>query len=378
MITGDADQQNTGTVDARVVHREFLTLGALVVAALVLFFVTRRMAEAAHDVHANAARQWYAEGTRQFDTGASVSAIAAFRKAAVNDPRDRTYALALARALAAAGRSDDAETVLRYIREHASEDGEVNLQLARIAASRHDVTASARLYRNAVYGVWPTDNREGVSRVRIELARMLIANGQPTAAASELMIVSLGLNDPAESVEVAGLMTQAQEYQRALDMFDRVLRAEPRNAEALAGAGDAAYRLALYARATRYFRQAMNVGPLPGSAAPEALTSEFVISHDPLAPRLLPEERLRRLLADLDLVVARMDACPAAADTRPDIARFRSTLRIEAVRRDPQLIEHGLELIDHVERSAQLSCGAPDPMHAGLLLMAAAHGVEGH
>ena len=44
------------------------------------------------------------------------------------------------------------------LRESEPEDREINLQLARLAASRQDVTEALRFYHNALYAPWPNEH----------------------------------------------------------------------------------------------------------------------------------------------------------------------------------------------------------------------------
>jgi tetratricopeptide (TPR) repeat protein len=363
--------------DDRIAQREFIMLGALFVAALLLFFVTRTMAVAARGVRAETAAEWYAIGQQRIANGTPNLAVSAFRKATVNAPRDRTYALALAQALSTSGDTNGAEAVLNRVRDTAPEDAEVNLQLARIAAARHDVTASARLYRNALYGQWAADATASPRRIRIELARMLIDNAQATAAASELMIAAIDVTDPGDQTSIGTLLVAAHEYQRAADLFRRALVADPGRVDALVGAGEAAFHLGAYANAVRYFQRATNRAPLTGVAAADAEVSRLILTLDPLGPRLAASERARRLVVLLGLIELRLAGCAQGADLARDLGTFEHDIRGDALRRDPDLMEHGIALLERCEREAAM-CGAQDATAAAIRRIAAAHPSEGH
>jgi Flp pilus assembly protein TadD len=361
--------------DVRIVHREFLVLGVVVAAAIVFFMLARVMAAAAHEAHAATALEWYADARAQAGAGHRGAAIASLRKAVVNAPQNRAYAVALGSLLRLDGRLDDAEAVLQRARDSAPDDAEVSLELARISAARHDVTASARLYRGALYGTWPAANGDAILAVRLELARMLLENGQQASAVSELAVAASGADSAAADVAIGSLLLEAGEGQRASEVFARALRVSPDDAEALAGGGESAFQLGAYRDAVRSFRRAGASKPLDPRYAEHAALAELIVAHDPLAPRLTPEERLRRLDEDLDAVGARLAACRPAGPADPDLVAMRASLRLDAVRRDPGLIDEGVALIDRLERDA---CGTPDALHVALQLLAKTRGPEGH
>lgn len=378
MNTGPVDAAPGAAGDSRTVRREFRALAVLICVALVLFGATRSLALFSHSVHARSAQQWYDEGETRMQAGQPAQAVLAFRKAMVNAPRERAYALALAGALAAVGRLDDADVVLREAHNRAPDDADINLQLARDAAARHDVAAAARDYRAALYGTWSGPARPNAPhRVRVELARMFIDHQQYSAATSELIIASLDDMPVAGSLEIGELLLRANESRRAFDTFDRILKAEPQHHEAAVGAARALFQLAEYPRADRYFRRAQALGPLAAQALSEAETCAFITALDPLAARLTPDERVRRLKYLLDLVGNRIGQC-AAADGAGEIVTFRRRLSVAIVQRNPQLIDEGLSLIDEIERRAASACSLSDATHDGLLLMSAAHKSEGH
>src|SRR5436305_1376868 len=66
--------------------------------------------------------------------------IDSFRRATVKNRVDQRYVLALAHGLELKGDTEGARAVLLALRESAPEDPDINLQLARLAAARSDVT----------------------------------------------------------------------------------------------------------------------------------------------------------------------------------------------------------------------------------------------
>ena len=104
-----------------------------------------------------------------------------------------------------------------------------------------------------MYGVWNSDPDANRNKARIELIQFLLKKGAPDKAESELMALATSLPpDPAAHLQAAQLFEQAQDYAGALAQYDEVLRLDPGNPHALAGAGIAAYRSGKYETAQRY------------------------------------------------------------------------------------------------------------------------------
>ena len=144
---------------ARLIHREFLQILALIVLAAAAFVLTDRLEASNRAVAQRDAVEWYQRGSSRLQAGDLVGAIDAFRRATIRSRNDRTYAIALADALARSGRSSEARLALLAMRESAPEDAALNLQLARLAAAQDDVTEAVRFYQSALYA--PVDPRVG-------------------------------------------------------------------------------------------------------------------------------------------------------------------------------------------------------------------------
>ena len=187
--------------------------------------------------------------------GQTEPAIRALRRATAINRDNRPYRLALAGGLAADRQDDAARQVLLRVRESSPEDPEVNVRLARLEARHDDVTGTVRYYQNAVYGSWGGDQGDARRQVRIEMIRHLLAHQQRGRALSELLVLSGNLPDDVQSQTEAGqLFLEAGDPRRGLDRFRQALRIDPKNAAALAGAGEAAFDVGDYASAQRYLR----------------------------------------------------------------------------------------------------------------------------
>jgi Flp pilus assembly protein TadD len=366
---------------AALIHREIFQLSVLIAVAVGAFLLTRAVAASNRDMSLRDAAEWYRRGQQAIDGGRVDDAIDSLRRATVKDRSDKRYVLALARALALKGDNDAARSLLITLRESAPEDADINLQLARLAAARADVTEALRFYRNALYAPWATDQADARRGLRLELIRFLFTHGQTDRAISELLALSTDLPDDAPlHLEVARLFAKAGDSGHALDQFQRALHLAPGNGEALVGAGQAAFRLGDYASARTYLRGA------PSEADDVRETREMVnlvLSNDPLASRLGSIERRRRLVADFSYALQRLGVCleqrGGGQPTGDEVAlqaeaqAFESQLK-PAASLEQDTVESGVDLIDRIERLVAQSCGPPTALDQALVLIGRQHG----
>lgn len=360
---------------SRRIHQEILQLSALVVVALISFVGTRAMAEHSRQASLTDAAHWYQRGTQAVVAGDSAAAADAFRRATVMNRGERSYAMALARALEMSGDAEAAERTLLALRESAPEDAYINLELARLAADRRDSSEAMRYYRNALYAPSTAANSETRRAIRMELIRMLQADNDKSPALAELLAaVADSPNDVESALELGRLLMEAGDDRRAADQFARALSLDPHNINALTGAGTAAFRLGRYADARRYFRTA---DARDSEAAGLLVVADLIAASDPLGPRLGSAERQRRLVAALLAVKARLDSCSDANGAQP-IAREIDTFvgRPRPLDREADTLAAGLELVDRGEERAA-ACREASPLDRALVLIVHLHGAAG-
>ena len=367
----------------RLVQREIVLLVLLSAAAVAMFLFTRAVAAANRSMNARVAATWYERGRQRLQAGDSQAAADLFRRATINNREQPKYQLALADALAAGNYDEEARQVLLRLRDSSPEDGNINLQLARLAAKRGAGSDAVLYYHHALYGRWVsaqavTQRRE----VRLELARFLLSRQQNSSAVSELLMLSADLpQDPAFQTQTAQLFLDAGEPAQALSLFTRAIRLDKKSDEAFAGAGEASFQLADYVHARRYLAAALQQNP--GSQQVRHLLSvtEMVLSYDPLAPHLKTEERNRRLIAGFNQALLRIRDCLGLQAQRPESAQaafqelygeaqaLRPGLRPRNLTRDPELLRSGVELIYRIEEAAGKGCGEPSELDRALLLI---------
>ena len=235
-----------------LIHRELVQLGILILVATAAFCLRGRSPPAI------ARRAFRTPGNGTVEVSTPSTAAGSTRRSILSAcdrqrPREKRYVLALARALALKGDNDAARGVLLTLRESAPEDPDINLQLARLAAARHDVSEALRFYHNALYAPWSPEQAGTRRQMRFELVQFLINHDQTGRAHSELLALSTDLPDEVWlHLRVAQFFGKAGDQDHALEQFQRVLRLAPTNREALAGAGLAAFRLGKYSLARTF------------------------------------------------------------------------------------------------------------------------------
>jgi tetratricopeptide (TPR) repeat protein len=364
-----------------LIHREFYQLSALILIAVAAFFLTRAVAASNRNMSLRDAAEWYNQGQQAINAGRVDDAIDAFRRATVRNRDDNRYALALAEALAHRGDDDEARSLLTTLRETAPDDAEINLQLARIAGARHDITEALRFYHNALYAPWPTERAEARRQVRLELIRFLVIHDQRSRALSELLALSTDLPDDVSlHLETARLFEQAGDSAHALNHFQRALQLASGNATALAGAGRVAFELGDFTLAQTYLRRAP---PQLDDVARTLEVVDVVLSSDPLANRVGSAERRRRLVDNFAYAQHRLSACveePSSLPTSDALALLSEARMFEPQLQHPELeqdvIEMGTDLVDRIERLVIQRCGAPTTHDRALVLIGRRHGAQ--
>jgi tetratricopeptide (TPR) repeat protein len=327
---------------------------------------------------------WFDTAQRASHDGRSEAAVAALRRAVSKDPDNRKYRLALADALGATGLDEEARRVLLTLREIDSEDADANLQLARLEARGPDTEAARRYYLNALADLWRPEQTASREAVRFELVEFLLARQERARALSELLLLAANLpEDAAQRARVGRMFLAAAEPRRALDLFTDALLLRPTHAEALAGAGEAAFALADYPLARRY----LDAAPQDDARLVDlrAVTG-LVLDADPLAPRLGAGGRQTRLTAAFEQAARRLETCIDALGIpgntgleplRDDAQAFTSSMSRARQRDARDLVEEGVDLVYRIERAVAERCGAPaSAFDRALLLIGRRHGLD--
>lgn len=363
----------------RLVRRELVLLVLLSIFALLAYLGTRQFAVSNRKIEAHLASVWYQQGERDLARKDYGTAVAAFRKATVNDHSSRIYARALADALRLDGRGPEARALLLQLREVTPEDPIINLDLARIAAEEKNVREALGYYHNALYGIWSGEDVDLQRQaIRRELIQFLIGQGANDQALAEIVALAAHLPGTTEAqVEIGEWFLRAGDPIRATEYFDRALRQQPRNQSTLRGAGEAFFRTGDYVRARRAFLALHK----PDSAAQAMLdTASAVVTADPLEPRLSYSERSRRTVSDLDAAISGLRQCIAKQSNPQQIQSLQSlqdklnqqnqSLSPGELRDNPDLVSGVLDLIYDTETAISKSCGELHGTDLALFLVA--------
>lgn len=371
-----------------LLHRESVLIAAILALALVLWLVTHGVTQAYAHREDHLARSWYASGDTALRTGRVEESISDLRTALAYAHDDTKVRLRLAEALATAGQTRQAQAYLLALWEEAPADGNFNLQLARLAVRTGNIADAQRYYHGAIYGVW---NEDPVSRrrlVRLELIRLLVARQATQQAESELIALSADVPSDAKwKIELGSLFLQTGDANRALGAFGDVVRQEPRNAQALAGAGQAAFQQQDYSLARRYLERARSLDSKDAPSAELLQTTEQVLQMDPFVSRIGRDERARRVLRAFEQTRSRMEKCaeqkgivlsaPSSGPLTADYQEFDALsprIGIRALRNDPDLTDAAMQLIFRSQDDAASECGQPQGPDLALLLIGRKNG----
>jgi tetratricopeptide (TPR) repeat protein len=369
---------------ARLVHRELVLLTVLVGVTVAAFFGTRAVARSNEGLRRRQAAAWFDAAQRAAQEGNTGRAVAGLRRAVSKAPGNTQYRLALAGALAATGLDAEARRTLLELRTAQPEAPEINLQLARLEARGPDLDAARRYFQNALAGLWRPEQAEERRQVRMELIEFLLAHDERARALSELLLLAANLpDDAAIQVRTGRMLLAAGDPRLALDRFVRAVRLDAGNTDALAGAGEAAFELEDYGRALRYLKQASRENP---RAASLRELTELVLGGDPLAPRLGPAERRRRLMTAFQQSERQLETClgdqsiGASAGLEPlrtEARALRAALERPPRRESRDLVETGTDLVYRIERAVEQHCEPLlTPFDRAVLLIGRRHGLE--
>jgi len=230
------------------------------------------------------------------------------------------YRLALGLATLKAGHLDEAEIYLsEYLRENPN-NATANLGLARVKAQQGAVDDAVRAYHRAIFGVWPTGESSQRTEARLELIDLLEKSGRNEQAPVELLALKAAMPpDPAIRKRVGYLLLHFGMATDAAAVFRDLLQANPNDAEAEVGLGEAELASNHLLEAQAAFREAARLQPDNTRYQARARLLDQVVSMDPALAGPDAAERYRRSRRLLEEALAAFDACHEA-NPRADVA----------------------------------------------------------
>lgn len=325
--------------------------------------------------------RWTSRGNADLKSGKYKQAVEDFHSALRYSHDDYGQQLGLAQSLLGMSRTSEAAAYLETLWEREPENGLVNRELARIAAENGDVRQALRYYHNAVYATWHGDADAERRDTRWELIKYLISLNAKAQAQSELISLAADVGDDlAPQIELGEYFLRVGDPSHALAAFELRLKANPRNAEALAGAGAAAFGLAQYPLAERYLREAAAEQPADRDLANRLQIVEAAVHLNPYRREISDVERKRATVAAFHTAGERLKVCAAAANAPYNGKTLASAwsdmkphLNENELARVPDAVNRAMNLVFEVERQASTTCGAGSPSDAALLLISGSH-----
>lgn len=360
-----------------------LLITALVLVAAALFVLTHLAAASFQAKQDELARQWFERGEMEFRAARVLPAIDDYRNALAYSHQNSRYRLRLAEALEGAGRMREARAYLLALWDEQPGDGKVNLQLARLASRDADENNAVRYYQGAIYGIWEENPEQERRNARMELVNFLIDRHRVRRAEAELIQLSVDLpRNPQVITRVGGLFLQIGDPARALALFQSALQLGP-NPGAMAGSAMAAFQLRRYSNALPLLRRAAAENPQDRTLAALLQEDEFIVQFSPFPPHLPAAERSRRVLRLFQVASARLQDCaqqrqidlqamPPQNDLQSDALQIRELqprMRSADFRRNPDLLDLAMDLIERIESDTAKLCGPPTGNDDAILLI---------
>jgi tetratricopeptide (TPR) repeat protein len=380
----------TGIAIKPITSKPPVVIAGLTVLAVLGFLFVNRLSTRFRLQEQALGRRMYQEGLAEQRAGRPDRAIEDFRAALTYDHDQYPYQLSLARALRDTGHTAESETYLLNLWEQSPQDVAVNLALGRLAAREGQLDKALQYYHNAIYGVWASSPDANRLNAWFELIEFLLRQSARPQAQAELIALSAELPQRSDlQLRVANMFAQAQDYEHALLLYQRVLQLDRGSVTALTGAGEAAFALGRYRTADRHLQTAVKANPQDEHAAELLKTSNLVLEADPFGQRIYGAERNRRLHAAFKAAGERLKACAGSkridlttqgklsADVEssalPSLNRRwihmkRKVDRLGQVSSD-ETQDEIMTLVFDIEQQTAQQCGSPTGLDQALLIL---------
>lgn len=354
----------------------------LVLAAIaaVLFVAVAGLSKLFHTQRAAIGNRAYLQGVADMDAGRLGRAVDQLSTALFYSPDNFGYQLRLAQALSGLHRTNEAYSYLVNLWQREPDNGTVNLELARTAASHGDINQALRYYQNALYAVWENDADKQRRTVRLELIRYLLGANAKAQAQSELIALAANLpDDPSLHLRVAELFAQANDHEHAFTEYRQALRDDRRNATAAAGAGREAFQLGRYPQAQRFLKEAILFDHKETDSQALLETTDLVLQLNPFGPQVHAHRRNQIVVDAFETAGKQLKTCAATRapgiSSRPldDLnrrwAEMRPSVNMKGLSANPDMANETMDLVFSIEQQASDVCGKPEGKDLALLLI---------
>jgi tetratricopeptide (TPR) repeat protein len=363
-------------------RHEPVTLAVLTGLAIVLFAAVTGLSSLYHRQQESLANRWSSRGASELGAKRYEGAVVDYRTALLYSRDNYMYQLGLAEALVGERRANEAYAYLINLRDRRPENGQVNLELARIEAARGLTDNALRYYHDAIYAIWPADQELESRNARLELVHLLLNIGDRAQADSELIALAATLgNRPQEHTQAGQLFLQAQDNERALVQFRMALAGNRHDVTAMAGAGNAAFAMRQYTVAEQYLRRAAAAGSK--ASQPQLKLAELVLHMDPFRTYFKAAERRRIVMDAFASAGQRLQTCsaPGPFSASPAVltaltqswTQLKPRITERDLRRNPDLGSSAMSVVFNIERETNGMCGGMTDTDNALLLIANLH-----
>ena len=182
-------------------------------------------------------------------------AVVAYGEAAKLDPKDSRPHLAAASVLEGQGNLSAAEAEFLKVRELEPGSEEALEGLARVFSRDKRWAEAEAVLRKFL------QQKPASTAIRVQLGRVLLAQGRKDEGMAELEAVVKDFPDPAAERELAGLYLEAKQYEPAAMHYRHLLARDPKNAELHHALGIALTAQGKFAEAEAELVAAVNANP---------------------------------------------------------------------------------------------------------------------
>jgi tetratricopeptide (TPR) repeat protein len=337
--------------------------------------------------------EWFGRGEQDFHSGDATAALSDYRNALLYSPGNTNFQFHLAQALTATGRFDEARAYLVTLLSDSPGSGQINLELARVAAHGGPklMPDALRYYHAAIYGVWDTDPIAMRWKVRKELCEYLLDNNAMNQAKAEIgaLADNTSPEDIPEQKTAGNLLLRARMWSRALQGFQTLLSHDRHDQDALAGAASAAFQLGQYSQVEEYLERLPHERLADPELARMHEVSRHVVYLNPFAPGLSTDEKTKRTAEAITLAQARATACErqnVGTSGNASTSVLTSALATSTqhagdwternLRKYPEHIEPAMSSVFEMEDAAADRCGEPQGADYALWLIGRSRGAN--
>ncbi|MHB1937683.1 MAG: tetratricopeptide repeat protein [Acidobacteriaceae bacterium] len=313
----------------RLIVQDSLALLSLTLIAICMTVLTYFFFHSFAQHRAVLEKRWFERGQIAMAAGRPAEAVEDFRSALSFASTNTEYQMALAEALAASGRTEEAAAYFSTLHDAEPGDGFLNLQLARLAVRRGNSQQAIEYYQTALNGLWHGEGTERRLQIRLELARYLISVGRPIEAQGDLLAAEgNSLDNPSALFSIANLLQKADDPTDAFTAYQRVERhgsAHPSQVlQSLLAESRIAASMGQYKRAT----QALNRYMAKSRQYPRAATAQQKQDVEQQLDKyqrmlqlipfyaLPPKQHVERILLGARIARRRYESCAAQLQSK--------------------------------------------------------------